>query len=106
MEIIFKQKEKTIAEMEREKVEGFANSLAIYFTRIGKDENGNPLFEANKFPILDIIGKYKTDFLFTLNMDWFYRVTTHTLVIQSYSLKTDLYSMAENILNGKFNKLY
>lgn len=102
MEVVFTKKEKTHNEKYNDKIDSFAGKLAIYFKRIGKDENGNPLFEANKFAILDIIGKYSSSFLFTENADWFYKITEHTFIIQSYSLSTDLRSMAENIINGKF----
>lgn len=105
MELVFKQKEKSREEILNDKIIRFASSLSIYFKRVGRDINGNPLYEANKYPVLKIFGEINSAFLFSENYDWFYKVTEHTFTIQSYSLKTDLQSIVKNILEGSFKSL-
>lgn len=74
------------------KQRAFAFHLETLFSRIGRDENGNPLYEAPLWAVQDAFNRYRVNYPIE---DIFFIHSLYVVRFQSYSLKTDFLDFAQ-----------
>lgn len=84
-----------------DKVKSYAHVLSHWFERIGRDENGNPLYEAPTHAVVNILEELKRAdvYQFFIDNGFTYTKEGYGIQLQSYSLKTDLQQIIRNYLN-------
>lgn len=89
-----------VVRTEQDKVKSYAHVLSQWFERIGRDENGNPLYEAPTHAVISVLeGLKRADvYQFFIDNGFTYTKEGYGIQLQSYSLKTDLQQIIRNYL--------
>ena len=83
-----------------DKVKSYTNVLSHWFKRIGRDENGNPLYEAPTHAVINLLEDLKCAdvYQFLTDNGFTYTKEGYGIQLQSYSLRTDLQQIIRNYL--------
>lgn len=84
-----------------DKVKSYAHVLSQWFKRIGRDENGNPIYEAPTHAVVNVLEEIRCADVYQFFTDngFTYTKEGYGIQLQSYSLKTDLQQIIRNYLN-------